>query len=145
MSQHKPGDLIAIVRYAHVTGVAQNGDVTVKDVDDKSEFSIRGTPIVDSLKSAVIAEKNENVTLTEAATLVSTSFNTPMTVCFEKQEGGERVLVGRLLSTEPLLGRSYFDDLEIADGHRLRQVDHRTIKWAIVNRVKYTVGKKKKG
>lgn len=141
---HSKGDLVAIVRYAHVTNVAQNGDVEVKDVDDKSEFSIRGKPIVESLKSAALTEKEEKVTLTEAATLVSTSFNTPMTVCFDKQEGGERVLVGRLMSTEPLLGRSYFEDLEILDGHRLRQVDHRTIKWAILNKTKYVVGKKKK-
>ena len=140
---HKVGDLIAIVRYAHVTDVNTDG-VMVEDVDDKSKFTIKGKPIVESLKSANLTESEEAVNLTEAATLVSTSFNTPMTVCFEKQEGGERILTGRLLSTEPLLGRSYFDDLEIADGHRLRQVDHRTIKWLILNKKKYVVKAKKK-
>jgi hypothetical protein len=144
MNKHKVGDLVAIVRYAHVKEVDQKGDVQVQDVDDKSVFTIRGAPIVDSLKSAAITDKEEKVTLTEAATLVSTSFNTPVTVCFDKQEGGERVLVGRLLSTEPLLGRSHFEDLEIQEGHRLRLVDHRTIKWAIINRTKYVVGKKKR-
>jgi hypothetical protein len=40
-----------------------------------------------------------------------------------------------------LLGRSHVEDLDITEGHRLRLVDHRTIRWIIVNCVKYTVGK----
>ncbi len=135
---HKAGDVVAIVRYAKVNS-AKADLVELQDVDDKSKFTIRGKELLDTLRSASNFEKTEKITLTKAAEIVSSSFNTPMTVCFTKQDGSERVMVCRLLSTEPLLGRSHVDDLEIQESHRLRQVDHRTIKWAVVNGVKYVV------
>lgn len=138
MSGHKANDVVAIVRYAKVHK-AVGESVELEDLDDKTKYSIRGKDLLNSLRSASLFNKQEKITLTKAAELVSSSFNTPMTVCFTKQDGTDRTMVCRLLSTEPLLGRSHVDDLEITDGHRLRQVDHRTIKWAIINGVKYVV------
>lgn len=135
---HKAGDLVAVVRYARVRAVGPT-DLEVKDVDNGTEFYIRGKTLVDDISSAHVYNTVETVPLTKAAELVSSAFNSPISVCFEKQDGTERVLIGRLKTPEPLLGRSYFDDLEIETGHRLRQVDHRTIKWAVINRVKYVV------
>jgi hypothetical protein len=135
---HKTGDVVAIVRYAKVNSAKQDA-VELEDVDDKSKFVVRGKELLDTLRSASNFQKTEKVTLTKAAEIVSSSFNTPMTVCFTKQDGTERVMVCRLLSTEPLLGRSHVDDLEITEKHKLRQVDHRTIKWAVINGVKYQV------
>lgn len=137
---HKKGDLVAVVRYCHVTDV--NGDeVVVKDVDDKTAFKIIGKDMVGTLKSASLFNKEEKKTLMQLAEIVSTSFNTPMTVNFDKQDGTNRTMVGRIMSSEPLLGRSYMEDLECTEAHRLRQVDHRTIKFAIVNGVKYVLKK----
>lgn len=137
---HKVGDLVAVVRFCKVGKVSPNGEgVTVKDIDDGLEFDINGKEMLGSLKSASEFTKQEKKSLTELATVVSQAFNKPITVCFDKADGTERVMVGRVVSAEPLLGRSYMEDAEITSGHRLRQVDHRTVKWAIVDGVKYSL------
>ncbi len=59
----------------------------------------------------------------------------------ELLEGSERTLIGYLWNAEPEMGRSRVIDLEI-DGsleQKKRLVDHRTIHWLILNRVKYVV------
>ena len=54
--------------------------------------------------------------------------------------GEERTLVGYLTSTEPKMGRSVVVDLEISpDQHRLRLVDHRTIKSLTLRNIKYVL------
>ena len=56
--------------------------------------------------------------------------------------GEERKLIGYLLRTEPKMGRSQVIDLEIdKDKHRIRLVDHRTLRWLILKGVKYEVKK----
>ena len=140
MTTLKKDDLVAVVRFAKVTAVNNSKQfVTVVDVDDKTEFDINGKTMIDTLKTGSIHGKPQKVTMTRAAEILSTSFNTPFTVCFQKQNGDERILRGRLLSTESLLGRSNVEDLDIADAHRMRQVDHRTIRWIIVGGEKYEV------
>lgn len=63
-------------------------------------------------------------------------------------KGEERLLTGFLVGTETELGRSKAVDLNIkldADkeyDNRVRQIDHRTINWLIVNNVKYIVKSK---
>lgn len=136
---HSVNDVIAVVRYAKVL---QRGadNVEVEDLDHGNQFYVRGNSLVDSLDNASVYEKTEKLPLTQVAEKVSSAFGIPVSVCFDKKEGEERVLVGRLKSAEPLLGRSYYEDLEVPRGeHRLRQVDHRTLKWAIINKVKYVV------
>jgi hypothetical protein len=136
---HKVGDLVAVVRYAHVVNVYEES-LDVKDADDDAEFSVRGKKLIDSLQSADYFLTTEKVTKTVLAEKISMSFNTPMTVCFDKQNGEERVLRGRLKSSEPLMGRSYMEDLDIKKGkHNLRLVDNRTLKWAVVGGTKYEV------
>lgn len=99
------------------------------------DFSITGE-LVDQVYSADFFDKTETKSLTELAQLLSTSFNIPFTVSFEKQDGKERILRGRLKSPEPLLGRSYVEDLDKKE-NRIRLVDHRHLNWMIVNGVKY--------
>ena len=52
--------------------------------------------------------------------------------------GKETVLTGRLSRAEGKLGRSLVIDLP-TQGYR--QVDHRTLKWFIIQNIKYTVKK----
>jgi hypothetical protein len=137
-TKHAVGDLVAVVRYARITSIS-NGSVSVADTDNGDEFRIVGSGLIDKLRSAAIFTKTEKVPLTQAASLVSSSFNTPATVCFLKKDDSERILVGRLSSSEPLLGRSYYEDLECGDTNKLRLVDHRTIQWVIVGGIKYVV------
>lgn len=54
--------------------------------------------------------------------------------------GPERTLVGYLASTEPKMGRSTVVDLQVStDKHRLRLVDHRTIKELVLRNVRYVL------
>jgi hypothetical protein len=66
----------------------------------------------------------------------------PFTVCFIKKEGEERILRGRLLpSPETVLGRLMAEDLDIAppSAKRIRLIDVRTLRFVIVEGIKYTV------
>lgn len=139
---HKVGDFVAVVRFCKVKTVdVANKTIEVSDIDDKLEFSMSGDDMLSTLKSASEFKKQEKKTLTELATIVSQSFNKPLSVCFEKADNTERTMIGRIVKAEPLLGRSYMEDSEIETGNRLRQVDHRTIKWVIVDGVKYSLKK----
>lgn len=54
--------------------------------------------------------------------------------------GEERVLVGHLVASEPLMGRSVAIDLDVpAKQHRRRLIDHRTLKSLVVRNTKFHV------
>jgi hypothetical protein len=84
-------------------------------------------------------QEEVQTTKTRAAEILISSHNRPLTVCFEKSDGSERVLRGKLVTPEPLLGRSMMEDFDIKTGNRLRLVDHRTIRYLIVEGTKYSV------
>lgn len=139
MENVKAGDLMAFVYYAKVNKI--KGEVIeVGNLDSNMEFQVQGRPLIERGLSADQFAEEINVTKTRAAEILISSFNKPFSVCFEKQDGELRTLRGRLITPEPLLGRSMVEDLDIEIGkHRLRQVDHRTIKNLIVDGVKYVV------
>jgi hypothetical protein len=67
-----------------------------------------------------------------------TAHNRPFTVCFDKDNGEERVLRGRLLEPDGRRGRSKVLDLDQPIGRQMRLVDHRTLKWLTINGIKFT-------
>lgn len=139
----KEGDLMAFVYYGQVTKVYSEyagHRLQVKGLAGApGEFSVNGDSLIINALSADQVHEEHRVTKTRAAELLVTSFNRPLTVCFVKQDGQDRVLRGRLVQPEPLLGRSHVEDLDVAGANKLRLVDHRTIKWLIVEGVKYVV------
>ena len=136
------GDLMAFIYYTQVDDVRKGGDeLTVTDVDRQDSFRVQGKPLVESSYSADQFHTTKRATKTKVAETLVGAFNRPFSVCFEKTDGTERTLRGRLIKPEPLLGRSMVEDLDIVSGHRMRQVDHRTIRWLIVDGIKYTVRK----
>ncbi len=137
-SKVKSGDLMAFVYYAKVKN-SSSSVLNVQNLDDKMDFSVQGKELIERSFSADQFEKTIKVNKTRAAEILVSSYNRPFTVCFDKQGGGERVLRGRLVHPEPLLGRSMVEDLDITSKNRLRQVDHRTIKYIIVEGAKYQV------
>jgi hypothetical protein len=137
----KKDDLMALIYYVKVKSKDGSGELCVYDVDNKSDFYVRGESLIEQMLSACQFEETAKVTKTELAEKLVNAVNTPFTVVFEKNDGSERTLRGRLLSPEPLLGRSYVEDLDIASGNRTRLVDHRTLKSLVVNGVKYVVKK----
>jgi hypothetical protein len=60
-------------------------------------------------------------------------------------DGDKRTLIGYVIGSEPILGRSYVIDLEKDSGNnpnhdaRQRLVDHRTINWLVYKNIKYVV------
>jgi len=143
-SNIKTNDLMSITYYFKVTGVKNNGSsVSCRDVtNDKMTFDINGTDLLESCASADQVTTEERVTMTKAAELLVNAHGVPFTVCFTKQDGKDRVLRGRLLTPEPLLGRSKVEDLDLPGNNptaRMRQVDHRTIKYIVLNGVKHVV------
>lgn len=139
--QVKVGDLMAIVHYVKVKQKSYDR-IIVDNVDDGVEYQVIGHQLIDNLLSADQFEQEERVTKTRAAEILVGLVNQPFTAAFEKMDGSERVLRGRLVAPEPLLGRSMVEDLdEPRDSKRgrMRQVDHRTLRFIICNNVKYVV------
>lgn len=138
--KHQQNDLIAIIHYAKINSYI-GSKISVTDVDSNTKFDIIGKDLHDKLLSADQFSEEKKVTKTEAAELLVNSRNVPFTVCFLKADKTERKLRGRLVSPEPLLGRSHVEDLDVTEKHKLRLVDHREILWIIVSGVKYVVKK----
>ena len=142
-------DIMAFIYYGKVNQIRTrnsfpgcNISLDIIDIDRELPFKVEGQSLIESAYSADRFNEIERVTKTEAAEILTTAFSRPFTVCFNKDNGEERTLRGRLIHPEPLLGRSMVEDLDVSihdNKCRLRQVDHRTIKWLIVNSTKYEV------
>ena len=139
----KKGDLMAFVYYAKVENVSSNGlhiSAINLDTETKETFQVTGEELISKSRSADWYDEEIKESKTALAERLTHSGGKPFTVCFDKQDGEERILKGRLVKPEPLLGRSMVEDLEVdLPKHRVRQVDHRTLHWMIVDGVKYTV------
>lgn len=137
-------DLMAFVNYVKVNQVLAGGEeLIVTDLDHSTrKIKISGKDLVENSLSADQFTETEKVTKTEAAEILISLHNRPFTVSFEKADGKERVLRGRLIKHEALLGRSMVEDLDEPASNpkgRVRQVDHRTINYLVVEGVKYIV------
>ncbi len=148
----KPGDLMALLHFVRVREVAPEGNaMVVHDLDhgaDRGDLNITGRALIEGAFSADQYEEEQRVSMTRAAEVLVSSHHRPLTVCFVKQgskktgegAGEERVLRGRLVEPNGLLGRSVCEDLDLPAGqNRMREVDHRTIKYLVVDGVKYVV------
>jgi hypothetical protein len=143
----KKGDLMSFTYYVKVKSVdLSRNEMMVEDLlFGGQEIQVRGKELIESSYSADQHAEEEKVSMTKCAELLVSSHNRPLTVCFDKKDGTERVLRGRFVGHEVMFGRSWCEDLDVKKTDKedgLRQVDHRTIKWLVVDGVKYTVGKK---
>lgn len=138
--QIKKGEVLSSTMYLTVSDKTANG-IKVKDSVGQ-EFEVRGPKLIEStMNSGTQYTTEKKVTRTELATALTNAGDSVFTVVFDKQDGTERTLVGKLLDTENHMGRSNALDLQITSGNGLRQVDHRTLKSLILRDIKYTVKK----
>lgn len=138
----KVGDLMAMTYYGKVSQVTNHGEeIIVTDLDNGNKpVRITGRELIDRAFSADVHEDTKKASKTEVAEILTHAFNRPLSVSFMKADGTERVLRGRLVKPEPLMGRSMVEDLDKPNAKdRIRQVDHRTLNWLILEGVKYVV------
>jgi hypothetical protein len=136
----KVGDLVAITFWTKVNKVNGQYDLLVEDLYTGNQFQLKGKEVVEATLSGDDFTKTEKLTKTDMAAKLTTLFNKPFTVNYDKEKGENRTLRGKLLNPEPLLGRSYVEDLDIPLGeHRTRLVDHRNIYWLICEGTKFVV------
>lgn len=145
------GDLMAIVTYITVkskgTGRSGNIALTVDDLHDSKMkgITIEGKELIENCLSADQFSETIKATKTKLAEILSTSYNRPFTCKFVKQPekpgeiGEERTLRGKLIETEPLMGRSKVEDLDVRENYRFRLIDHRTILELVVDGVKWVL------
>ena len=93
-SQVKSGDLMALIYYVKVIDAKGGGEfLQVGDLDNNnSAFEVRGAKLVERALSADQFHEEVKVSKTQAAEILITSPNRPLTVCFTKQEGDERTM-----------------------------------------------------
>lgn len=137
------GDVMAFVYYATVKRSDNRGiNLTVTDLDRGNDFTVNGHELVAAAFSADQYVEEKKITQSDLIDILMQSYHVPFTVCFDKDDGKERTLRGRLIRPDHRRGRSHVEDLDIKDsdkrGGRDRQVNHRGLKWMIVQGVKYT-------
>ena len=140
----KVGDTVAVITYAKVKDVKTDRRgrpvLDVEDIDRGGTLSFAGQEFINTLFSADEFEDEEKLSRTDLALKLQSTGDKPFTVNFDKKDGSNRTLVGRLAGTENIFGRSDVVDLtKPADSHRIRQVDHRTLQWLIFDGVKYSL------
>lgn len=149
-SKVKPGDLMAIIHYVKVAEIAPDASrMRVTPVDRAGDqvggiasMDVIGKELITRALSADYFAEEQKITATEMERILTGEiFNRPISVFFVKENGEERLLRGRYVKPAPF-GRSYMEDLDKPEGDRIRLVDHRTIKWLIVDGVKYVAKKK---
>ena len=139
----KPGHIMAFTYWAKVKS-AVGEHLVVEGLDPGvTEFHVQGAPLIEQSASADQVHETVKASMTEVAEKLINSPRRPLTVCFDKLDGTERVMRCHLIDHEALLGRSRVEDLDIPlTENRLRLVDHRTVKFLIVDGIKYEVGYK---
>lgn len=142
----RPGDLLAFAYYTRVQAVSTPpGDGHVLELVDldagEAPFRVKGDALITRASSADQSTETRSVTRTECARLlVGTEGRAVVfTVCFDRADGTERILRGRYLDQDEQLGRSRVEDLDRPPGDRIRLVDHRTLKWLVVDGIRYVV------
>lgn len=144
----KSGDVMSITHYVKVKYSQFSGTrLGVEGLDEGiDEFQINGESLVENMSSADQFQEERFVTKTKAAEILISTHGKPFTVCYKKQGseskgdvGEERILRGRLLEPEPLMGRSKVEDLDEPKGKRFRLVDHRTVLFIVTGGCKFTV------
>lgn len=116
------------------------------DLDSGNTFNLIGNDVIKSVDSADEHKTTLLMSRTEVFEQLTKVGDKVFTVCFDKKDGSERVLRGRMVKEETGMGRSEVIDFDLPKGvdrggrdNRTRQVDHRTLKWLRVGGITYKV------
>lgn len=140
----KVGDILAFVNYVQVQEVGSDASkqpgtkLKVKNVDTGEVINIEGKGLVENALSADFFQEEVPTSQSNLIDILMRSYNQPFTVVYEKQDGKERTLRGRLIKPDTRRGRSDVEDLDNEPKDRYRQADHRTLSTVVVGGTKYT-------
>ena len=153
VSKIKTGDIMAFTNYVKVQSVGHDkygrDELIVESLDNGAKsISIAGSELIEGGTSADQYQEEVLLSRTAVIRILLAQFHRPITVAWVKKDGSDRVLRGRLVDVEDAnTGYSSAEDLDLPSTPttpggrpaRLRQIDHRTLKYVIANGVKYTV------
>lgn len=132
-------EIISLELYAEVIE-RTNTHIVCRDLYTSQELELVSPNSELRLASADTFNKIEKVTKTEMARKLLDACCGVFTVTFIKQTGDERVLRGRLVEEESVMGRVLVEDLDLGSSFtNYRQVDLRTIKSLIIGGTKYVL------
>ena len=105
--QIKVGEVLSSTMYMEVVNKTSDS-VEVKDSFGR-KFTVKGQKLIEeSMNSNTQFTQEKKVTRTEAANILTGAGDSVFTAVFDKQSGEERVLVGKLVDSENLMGRTSF-------------------------------------
>jgi hypothetical protein len=139
----KTGDIMMFPYYGKVGTSSIGGNLLGMNGLEHGlkNYTVQGAELIKNSFSADYFGREEKVNQTDMIDILTVSYNRPFTVCWDKADKSERVLRGRLVGPDMRRGYSMVEDLDNAEGDRIRQVDHRGLKWMIVDGVKYILKK----
>jgi hypothetical protein len=137
----KEGEQVSFQQYLTVDSVnPTDNSINVTDGAGK-QLLIRGKELIEgSFYSNSQFSETEKGGKNKLAEVLKDAKDVIFTVCFTKKNGDERILVGRLVGSEPNLGRTKVVDLNIDPNdptRGIRLIDNREIKWVVINQTKY--------
>ena len=133
---------ISITMYAEVTGLENTltkKELHCRDVHTGLEFTVVGDSLINRTNNTDEVKETKKVTMTNLAEILVGAGDKVFTATFIKKDGTERILKGRLIKPEPLMGRSMVEDFEdVKEGKpTIKQVDHRTLQSIIIGGVEW--------
>ncbi len=142
----KVDDIIQVTHYIKVTAVTtKQGEyiVTGSDLDEDSlkTMHVQSNKLVSRCRTADLYEREEEMSQSDIIDKLMAAYNNVFTVQYTKKDGSLRELRGRLISYDGRRGYSLVEDLDNEKDDRIRQVDHRTLSYLIIDNVKYVARK----
>lgn len=131
-------EIISVSLYAEVLDRTASS-LKCRDLHTGQELTLYSTDGFSRINSADTFKEIRRITRTEMAQILSDACCDVFTVTFIKQDGSERVLRGRVVQSENILGRVMVEDLDLSTSMNYRQVDLRTIKNLVIQGIKYVL------
>ncbi|MDX1471899.1 MAG: hypothetical protein R3213_10415, partial [Flavobacteriaceae bacterium] len=114
----KKDDVVCILTYAQVKNILPETNshpsrINLVNLDNGQELRAEGNGLIETFYSDSFYDKEEQLPKTKLAeAFVTKTKNLPFTVVFEKKDGSERTLRGKMVSSEGWLGYSTVFDFD---------------------------------
>ena len=132
----KPGHMVSMTFYCQVNSIGFNSLETT-DLINNRPLRIKGLDLIQSLQSADYFDEVIHASKTSIKDELDKAGSDVFTICFNKKDGSERVMRGKLLDAATDEGFSAAWDLDKPAEDRWRLINRREINWLILRGKKY--------